>query len=214
MVPVLNQRRDLSENAEQEVGALRCFHSLVRQREGAIFGPVETLAQIVGRECLVGMMIKGTGRDKFTVHLDDRPRIEAAVTVSACWPHPGARSFHQNPLAQEAVERGPEMRPDRAAPCHRVEGTAGLCPARRDCDRPAPQHGSRDHPVSFLIDTKVISELRKGDRCNPGVAAWWAGVGKADLFLSPLILGKIRKRVELARARDPQKAAALDLWRR
>ena len=68
--------------------------------------------------------------------------------------------------------------------------------------------------MSFLIDTKVISELRKGDRCNPGVAAWWAGVGKADLFLSPLILGKIRKRVELARARDPQKAAALDLWRR
>ena len=66
--------------------------------------------------------------------------------------------------------------------------------------------------MSFLIDTNVISELRKGDRCDPGVAAWWAGVGEGDLFLSPLVLGEIRKGVELARARDPQKAAALERW--
>jgi TldD protein len=58
--------------------------------------------------------------------------------------------------------------------------------------------------VSFLIDTNVISELRKGDRCDPGVAAWWAGVSESDLFLSPLVLGEIRKGIELARARDPR----------
>lgn len=66
--------------------------------------------------------------------------------------------------------------------------------------------------MSFLIDTNVISEIRKGDRCDPGVAAWWADVAEDDLWLSALVLGEIRKGVELARRRDPQKAAALEAW--
>jgi len=66
--------------------------------------------------------------------------------------------------------------------------------------------------VSFLIDTNVISEIRKGNRCDPGVAAWWAEVAEDDLWLSALVLGEIRKGVELARRRDPQKAAALEAW--
>jgi predicted nucleic acid-binding protein len=66
--------------------------------------------------------------------------------------------------------------------------------------------------VSFLIDTNIISELRKGDRCDVAVAAWWAGVAEDDLWLSALVLGEIRKGVELARRRDPQKAAVLETW--
>jgi predicted nucleic acid-binding protein len=66
--------------------------------------------------------------------------------------------------------------------------------------------------LSFLIDTNVISELRKGSRCNPTVAAWWQKVEEADLFLSPLVLGEIRKGVELARRHDPQKAEVLERW--
>jgi predicted nucleic acid-binding protein len=66
--------------------------------------------------------------------------------------------------------------------------------------------------VSFLIDTNVISEIRKGNRCDPGVATWWAEVAEDDLWLSALVLGEIRKGVELARRRDPQKAAALEAW--
>lgn len=53
--------------------------------------------------------------------------------------------------------------------------------------------------MSFLIDTNVISEVRKGERCDPTVAAWWAGVVEDDLWLSALVLGEIRKGVELAR---------------
>ena len=34
--------------------------------------------------------------------------------------YPGVRALHQNPLARQAVERGPEMRPGRAAPENRV----------------------------------------------------------------------------------------------
>jgi predicted nucleic acid-binding protein len=66
--------------------------------------------------------------------------------------------------------------------------------------------------VSFLIDTNIISEVRKGDRCDPAVAAWWAGVAEEDLWLSTLVLGEIRKGVELARRRDPAKASALEAW--
>ncbi len=66
--------------------------------------------------------------------------------------------------------------------------------------------------MSFLIDTNIISEVRKGARCNPGVARWWADVAEGDLWLSTLILGEIRKGVELARRRDPDKAAVLEAW--
>jgi predicted nucleic acid-binding protein len=66
--------------------------------------------------------------------------------------------------------------------------------------------------VSFLIDTNIILEVRKGDRCDPAVATWWAEVAEDDLWLSALVLGEIRKGVELARRRDPRKADALEAW--
>lgn len=66
--------------------------------------------------------------------------------------------------------------------------------------------------MSFLIDTNIISEVRKGARCNPGVAKWWAEVAEGDIWLSTLILGEIRKGVELARRRDPEKASVLEAW--
>lgn len=64
----------------------------------------------------------------------------------------------------------------------------------------------------FLIDTNVISELRKGDRCDARVAAWYAGLEDTDLFLSVLVTGEIRKGIELARPRDSQQAVALERW--
>ena len=68
--------------------------------------------------------------------------------------------------------------------------------------------------MSYLIDTNIISEVRKGARCNADVAAWYASVADEELFLSTLVLGEIRKGVELARPRDPGKAAALESWLR
>jgi toxin FitB len=68
--------------------------------------------------------------------------------------------------------------------------------------------------VSYLIDTNIISEVRKGARCDARVSAWYASVADEDLFLSTLVLGEIRKGVELARARDPDKAMALERWLR
>ena len=66
--------------------------------------------------------------------------------------------------------------------------------------------------MSYLIDTNIIAEVRKGGRCDPHVARWWAQIADTDLFLSVLVLGEIRKGIELARPRDPAKACALEHW--
>jgi predicted nucleic acid-binding protein len=68
--------------------------------------------------------------------------------------------------------------------------------------------------VSYLIDTNIISEVRKGDRCDVHVSAWYASISDGDIFLSTLVLGEIRKGIELARPSDPDKAAALERWLR
>jgi predicted nucleic acid-binding protein len=66
--------------------------------------------------------------------------------------------------------------------------------------------------LSFLIDTNIISEVRKGERCNAAVASWWRGVSEDELWLSTLVLGEIRKGIELARAKDTAKSKALEQW--
>lgn len=66
--------------------------------------------------------------------------------------------------------------------------------------------------MRYLVDTNVISEVRKADRCNPGVAAWYATVADEDLCLSVLVLGEIRKGLERLRTRDPQQATVLETW--
>lgn len=66
--------------------------------------------------------------------------------------------------------------------------------------------------MTFLIDTNVISELRKGQGCDPNVAAWYASVEEADLYLSVLVTGEIRRGIERARRRDPARAAVFERW--
>jgi hypothetical protein len=66
--------------------------------------------------------------------------------------------------------------------------------------------------VSFLLDTNVVSELRKGQRADPGVSAWFAELEEDEIFLSALTLGEIRRGIESVRRRDSESAAALDAW--
>ena len=51
--------------------------------------------------------------------------------------------------------------------------------------------------MTYLIDTNIISEVRKGSRRDANVAKWYASIADDDLFLSTLVLGEIRKGVEL-----------------
>jgi predicted nucleic acid-binding protein len=66
--------------------------------------------------------------------------------------------------------------------------------------------------LTFLIDTNVISELRKKTRCDANVAAWYATVDNSGLNLSVLVTGEIRKGIEQIKRRDPSQAAQLEAW--
>ena len=66
--------------------------------------------------------------------------------------------------------------------------------------------------MSYLLDTNVLSELRKGPRGNPHVAAWFAPVPDHAIYLSVLVIGEIRRGIERIRSRDPQAAATLERW--
>jgi predicted nucleic acid-binding protein len=66
--------------------------------------------------------------------------------------------------------------------------------------------------VRYLVDTNVISELRKRERCNRHVARWFEQCPTEDIFISAVTVGEIRKGVELIRLRDSASAAALDGW--
>lgn len=66
--------------------------------------------------------------------------------------------------------------------------------------------------MTYLIDTNIISEIGKGPACHRNVAAWYASIEEADIYLSVLVVGEIRKGVERARPRDPDKARRLEAW--
>jgi toxin FitB len=66
--------------------------------------------------------------------------------------------------------------------------------------------------VSYLIDTNVIAEVRKGPRCDSRVARWYATLADDDLYLSVLVLGEIRRGLEIIRIRHPDRASRLEQW--
>ena len=66
--------------------------------------------------------------------------------------------------------------------------------------------------MSYLIDTNVISELRKGDRAHQGVRRWFESLEPDEIFLSVLVTGELRRGIESIRRRDPRAASALDRW--
>jgi predicted nucleic acid-binding protein len=64
--------------------------------------------------------------------------------------------------------------------------------------------------LSFLLDTNAVSEIRRGR--DQWVRAWVSEVADADLHLSVLTLGEIRKGIELLRDRDPAQAEVFASW--
>jgi predicted nucleic acid-binding protein len=65
--------------------------------------------------------------------------------------------------------------------------------------------------MGYLLDTNVLSETRRV-RAHSGVVAFLAGTDTADLFLSALTLGELRKGVEGKRRTDPVSADRLGAW--
>ena len=66
--------------------------------------------------------------------------------------------------------------------------------------------------MNYLIDTNIISEVRKGRRCDPNVANWYETIEDASLYLSVLVIGEIRKGIERVRPKDDAQANAIENW--
>ncbi len=67
----------------------------------------------------------------------------------------------------------------------------------------------------YLVDTDVISEIRKGEKANSGVRAFFESAGREglDLFLSVVSIGELRQGVERIRHRgDGEQARLLERW--
>lgn len=66
--------------------------------------------------------------------------------------------------------------------------------------------------TGYLLDTNVVSELRKGSRGNPEVRAWLEIQRAAQLWLPVLVVGELRRGVHLIGRRDAASAAVLAQW--
>src|SRR6266536_1439696 len=66
----------------------------------------------------------------------------------------------------------------------------------------------------FLLDTNILSELRKESHCDAGVRRWFEEAVSEELFVSVLVLGEIRQGIERIRVRDQSQARALEKWLR
>jgi toxin FitB len=65
--------------------------------------------------------------------------------------------------------------------------------------------------VSFLLDTNVVSEIRKREP-HPSVSRWFSSVPESELFLSVLVVGEIRQGVDRLARRDPAQAEVFERW--
>jgi predicted nucleic acid-binding protein len=84
-------------------------------------------------------------------------------------------------------------------------GQAGSDPTR---SAPGRLTGGR----GWLLDTNVVSELRKGARCHPAVGAWAQRVPPVACFLSRVTVAEIAFGIE--RVGDPVFRAELEGWLR
>jgi len=66
--------------------------------------------------------------------------------------------------------------------------------------------------VIFLLDTNVISEIRKRDRAHPNVSLWVHRTPVREIGTSVVVLAEIRRGIELKRRNDVEQAEGLDRW--
>jgi predicted nucleic acid-binding protein len=64
----------------------------------------------------------------------------------------------------------------------------------------------------FLLDTNVLSELRRRDKTNPKVAAWADAIHPSDLFLSAITILEIEAGTLMLQRRDIAQGAMLRAW--
>src|SRR3974390_1804174 len=66
--------------------------------------------------------------------------------------------------------------------------------------------------MGYLRETSIISEIRKGRRCDVNVARWYETIEDASLYLSVLVIGEIRKGIEKLRGKNATQAYMIEDW--
>jgi predicted nucleic acid-binding protein len=66
--------------------------------------------------------------------------------------------------------------------------------------------------MAFLIDTNLVSELRKKDRCDPHVSAWQVDASREEFFISVISMMEIRHGILMAKRTNAAFAASLEEW--
>jgi toxin FitB len=64
----------------------------------------------------------------------------------------------------------------------------------------------------FLLDTNVLSEIRKGRRAEPTVTAWFRSMPAKLMYISPIVIAELEMGVNLIARRDQVQAALLRKW--
>src|SRR3546814_48561 len=149
-------------------------------------------------------------------HRPDQPRVQpghrSCQKVGRKW----ARDHHRpRPAVPCTAERRRVSPPDRR--------TSEDCPAAGDAGR--GRRGTRDSSpdrssaarrsfLMYLLDTNVVSELRKvrSGKADGNVARWADSVDAAELFVSAITIHELELGVLLAERKDPPKGAILRAW--
>jgi toxin FitB len=66
--------------------------------------------------------------------------------------------------------------------------------------------------VNVLVDTNVVSELKRGRNAAAAVTTWFAAMPPEQVFTSVVVLGEIRRGIELMARRDKPQAEVLGRW--
>ena len=63
----------------------------------------------------------------------------------------------------------------------------------------------------FLLDTNIVSELRK-PKPHRGAMAWVSAQDGTSLYLSAMTIAEIQRGVEITREQDSEKAPQIETW--
>jgi toxin FitB len=83
--------------------------------------------------------------------------------------------------------------------CRRADSSDGDSLRRRRID------------IVYLLDTNVVSELRK-PKPHPGVVTWVRNLPEESLHLSAVTIGEIQAGIEITREQDAAKAKEIEAW--
>lgn len=68
--------------------------------------------------------------------------------------------------------------------------------------------------MSYLLDTNVLSEIRKGARCDSQVSEWWNTTETSEIYLSVIVVGEVYRGIDKLMKTNPVLARKFQTWLR